>query len=938
MTAQHATEPQAGGAPPPAANWHCLSAEEALARLEVNAGQGLTPAEAARRLERYGPNKLAEQPPTSPLKLLFEQVKSFLILLLFGASLLAAAIGHFRDAVVILVVTAINSVLGFYQEYRAERSLAALKRMLALHPYVRRGGDVLAVAADELVPGEIVRLETGDRIAADGRLIETAGLEIDESALTGESLPVVKRMNALGDPELPQAERINMVYMNTVVTRGRGWFVVTATGRQSQIGRLADVLAEEQEGDTPLQIQLDGLGKRLSAIAGVIIAIIFALGLWRSPALVDMVVNAFHWVWTWTEEAKAAGAAVVLNAIALAVAAIPEGLPAVVTVTLALGMQRMVRQRAIVKRLSAVETLGSTTVICTDKTGTLTLNQMTVRAGFYRGKRFTVTGEGYHPDGELTLEGGGDSPDWEPLLHPVALCNDSNVQEGNLIGDPTEGALLTLAIKGGVVRGDVLARRPRIAEIPFDSERQYMATYHADGDRVHVYVKGAPEQVLKRCTSWLGSDGPRPMDAAMLERLQRENEALGAQGLRVLAVASATLPEREFDAGADLPGLLSSLTFVGLAGLLDPPRAEVREAIALCHAAGIQVKMITGDQRETARAVAAALGLTGDVITGPELDRLEPEQLAERIENLAVFARVTPEHKMKIVRSLKAHQHVVAMTGDGVNDAPALKIADIGVAMGRAGTEVAKEAASMVLTDDNFATIVRAVREGRVIYDNIVKFMRFQLSTNLGAIFTVLGALLLGLPEPFNPIQLLWINIIMDGPPAMSLGMDQAAHGIMSRKPRSPGERILSVARLVRLVFFGGIMMVGTLGVMVWARDGGSDGSMAGKAATLAFTTFVLFQFFNAFNARAERRSTFASNLFSNPVLWASVSGVLVLQVIAVNWAPARAIFHIVELDRMDWAIVVAISGSILVIEELRKALMWGARRAGIVPGFTVRR
>ncbi|HKI97607.1 MAG TPA: HAD-IC family P-type ATPase [bacterium] len=911
MTAQHATEITPSTTAPPSGHWHCMAPGEVAARLEVDPATGLQPAEATHRLERYGPNKLAEQPPTSVWKLMLQQVQSFLILLLFGASLLAAAIGHFRDAVVILVVTAINSVLGFYQEYRAERSLAALKRMLALHPHVRRGGEVLAIAADELVPGEIVRLETGDRIAADGRLIEAYGLEIDESTLTGESFPVGKTVDALADEELPLADRRNMVYMNTVVTRGRGWFIVTSTGRQTQIGHLADRLAEEPEGATPLQRQLDGLGKRLSAVAGVIIAVIFALGIWRGTALAD----------------------VVLNAIALAVAAIPEGLPAVVTVTLALGMQRMVRQRAIVKRLSAVETLGSTTVICSDKTGTLTMNQMTVRAGYYRGERFTATGEGYRPNGELTLDGGHDGPiDWEALLHPMALCNDSNVQEGRLIGDPTEGALLTLALKGGVARDAVEAQRPRIAEIPFDSERQYMATYHSDGQHVHVHVKGAPEQLLERCDTWMGPAGIVPLDDAVRERLQAENARLAAEGLRVLAVASTTLPYAEFDPAADLPGLLRGLTFVGLAGLMDPPRPEVREAIELCRQAGIQVKMITGDQRETARAIANALGLTGGVITGPELDQLEAEELADQIENLSVFARVTPEHKMKIVRSLKAHRHVVAMTGDGVNDAPALKIADIGVAMGLSGTEVAKEAASMVLTDDNFATIVRSVREGRVIYDNIVKFMRFQLSTNLGAIFTVLAALLLGLPEVFNPIQLLWINIIMDGPPAMSLGMDQAAPGIMQRWPRLPGERILSMNRLVRLVFFGGIMMAGTLGVMMWSLGGGTNGDMAPKAATMAFTTFVLFQFFNAFNARSERRSAFAANLFSNPMLWISVLGTVVLQVIAVNWGPAREIFHIVPLNGQDWAIVFSIAASVLVIEEVRKAMMWAARKVGVVP------
>ena len=904
MTAPHVFDSPSAAAPDPV--WHCLSAAEALTRLQVDPARGLSAAAVSGRQAQYGPNKLAEQPPTPAWRILLQQVQSFLILLLFGASALAALIGHYRDAIVILVVTAINSVLGFYQEYRAERSLAALKRMLALHPHVRRDGQVAAIAADELVPGDIVRMETGDRIAADGRLVEAAGLEIDESALTGESVPVVKRMAALEDAATPLADRNNMVFMNTVVTRGRGWYVVTSTGRHSEMGRLANLLAETPEGDTPLQIQLDALGKRLTVIAGVVIAVIFALGIWRGTAIAD----------------------VVLNAIALAVAAIPEGLPAVVTVTLALGMQRMVRQQAIVKRLSAVETLGCTTVICSDKTGTLTMNQMTVRAGFYRGHHFTVTGEGYRPDGVLALDSGRDDDDWEPLLHPMVLCNDSNVDEGQLIGDPTEGALLTMAMKAGLTRAGVEAQRPRIAEIPFDSDRKYMATYHGGGDDVQVHVKGAPETLLRHCSTWLGPDGVQPLEPASRERLEAENAALAAQGLRVLAVASTSLPAQDFDSETDLTSSLSRLTFVGLAGLLDPPRPAVREAVALCHEAGIQVKMITGDQRETARAVASVLGLEGGVITGPELDLLDTEQLSERVETLAVFARVTPEHKMKIVRALKARNHVVAMTGDGVNDAPALKIADIGVAMGLSGTEVAKEAASMVLTDDNFVTIVRAIREGRVIYENIVKFVRFQLSTNLGAIFTVLGALLLGLPEPFNPIQLLWINIIMDGPPAMSLGMDRAALGIMQRRPRVPGARILNVPRLALVTCFGVVMMSGTLGVLAWADSGMGGADMTPKAATLAFSVFVLFQFFNAFNARAENRSTFGRHLFTNRVLWSAVCGTVLLQVLAVHWAPAREIFHITALDWSDWALVVAIAASILVLEELRKAGVWLVRLA----------
>ncbi|MEE8434444.1 MAG: HAD-IC family P-type ATPase [bacterium] len=908
------TEPRSAN--PPATPWHCLPPDAALAQLEVVRDQGLSAQVAARRLEIHGPNKLAEQPSVSPLALLLDQFKSFLILLLFGASLLAALIGHYRDAVVIIAVTLINSVLGFYQEYQAEKSLLALKRMLALRPQVLRDGEVVEIPAEDLVPGDIVSLNTGDRIAADGRLIEHHGLEVDESALTGESLPVAKRIDALEGEDTPLADRVNMVYMNTVVTRGRGWVLVTDTGRGSQMGRLADALIEEPEGDTPLQIQLDHLGKRLTLVAGVIISGIFALGLWQGTPLAE----------------------VMLNAIALAVAAIPEGLPAVVTVTLAMGMRRMVRHRAIVKRLSAVETLGCTTVICSDKTGTLTLNQMTVVAGSFSGRAFTASGEGYTPEGAMALEDGGPPPDWSPLLEPLVLCNDSRVNDGHLIGDPTEGALLVLAMKGGLDTGKVTEAHPRIAEIPFDSERKTMVTFHGAanpgsanpraGERVRVIVKGAPERVVNHCALRLSENGPVPLDAAGLEAVEQENNRLAERGLRVLAIAEGSVDGATFDPEGDLSAHLQDLTFIGLAGLMDPPRPEAVEAIGLCRQAGIMVKMITGDQPTTAATIARALGMEGKVVNGQQLDSMSEEELDAEIETIVVFARVTAEHKMRIVHSLQARNHVVAMTGDGVNDAPALKAADIGIAMGKGGTEVAKEAAAMVLTDDNFATIVKAVGEGRVIYENIIKFMRFQLSTNLGAIFSVLGALLLGLPSPFNAIQLLWINIIMDGPPAMSLGMDQAAEGIMDRSPRRAGERILSLERLFRVALFGAVMMAGTLGLMIWSlgnTGAGPDG--AAKALTLSFTVFVLFQFFNAFNARAESRSAFTSHLFTNRVLWIAIIATVVLQVVVISWPWAREIFHVVGLDAEEWGLVAAVAASILVLEELRKLAAKSVRK-----------
>lgn len=889
-------------------DWHALPPEEAARRLNANQEEGLAETEVTKRLELHGPNKLAEKPPTPPFLVFLEQFKGLLVLLLIGAAVLAAMIGHVVDGVVIMAVTVINAVLGFYQEYRAEQSLAALKRMLTLRPRVRRGGQVVEVDSVELVPGDIMLLETGDRIAADGRILERHSLEIDESALTGESMPVVKWSEPLDDPETPMAERVNMAYMNTVVTRGRGWMVVTETGANTVTGRLAKALSEEEEGDTPLQIQLDHLGKRLSLVAVIIVGLIGVLGFIKGTALAD----------------------VIIQGIALAVAAIPEGLPAVVTVTLALGMRRMVRFRAIIKRLVAVETLGCTTVICSDKTGTLTLNQMTAKQGFFMGRRFTVGGEGYQPEGAIEMEGGANPRDWSPLLLPLALCNDSTITDGELSGDPTEGALLTLAYKGGAIREEALAKTPRIAEIPFDSANQYMATFHQGaggeaGGEMRMHVKGSPEEVLRRSTHWVSAEGVKPLDDATRDKLMAENNHLAEQGMRVLGVAWKTLPAKGFDVHDDLEKHAGGLTLTGLVGLIDPPRPEAREAIALCHKAGIVVKMITGDQKDTATAIARQLGLRRRVMTGAELDDIEAHKLAEEIERIDVFARATPEHKVMIIRALKSNDHVVAMTGDGVNDAPALKSADIGVAMGISGTEVAKEAASMVLTDDNFATIVKAVREGRGLYDNLVKFVRFQLSTNLGAIFTVLTALLMEFPEPFNPIQILWINIIMDGPPAMSLGVDKVDSNVMNRPPRPTVDRILKTGRLLRLTFFGLLMMVGSLGTMLWVME--VDPGNTARASTLAFTTFVLFQLFNAFNARSETTTAFNRDIFTNRALWLSLLGAATLQVLAINLQPVREIFHTVPLSLSDWGIAVSVAASILVLEELRKV----ATRVGVV-------
>lgn len=875
--------------------WHAQAPEHCLAQLASNPGAGLDNEEVTRRLAEHGANRLAEK-ASRPVWLKFvDQFKSLLVLILIGAAVLAGAIGDFKDAVVIAIVVLLNACLGFFQEHRAEAALAALKNMLAPTARVRRDGEVQQIEAVDLVPGDILLLEAGDRIPADARVLSAHSAEVAEAALTGESHAVAKLPDAIAESAV-LAERHNMVFMNTVVTRGRLEAVVIATGMHTEMGRLAGLLAETAEGETPLQIQLDGLGKRLAIIATVVVGLMFVMGLMRGDELIKTA----------------------MTAIALAVAAIPEGLPAVVTVTLALGMHRMAKRNAIVKKLAAVETLGCTTVICSDKTGTLTLNQMTARAVYTQGQRYLVSGEGYGGEGRFEGVASGAATLGHVLL-PAALCVDARIKDGALIGDPTEGALLTLAAKAGLMPDAALEHRPRIAEIPFDSATKYMATFHHDGDRVMMCVKGAPDVLLALATSHLGEAAERlPMDDLNRAAFLAENEALADQALRVLALAGRSIPAADFDPAGNLLPWVQDLTLHALVGIIDPPRAEAKAAIATCHAAGIQVKMITGDHRVTAAAIARELGLKGESHEGRELDGLSQSEIAALVEKSAVFARVAPEHKMRIVEALQAKGHVVAMTGDGVNDAPALKTADIGVAMGITGTEVTKEAATLVLTDDNFASIVRAVEEGRTIYENIIKFVRFQLSTNVGAILTVLGAPFLGLATPFTAIQILWVNIIMDGPPAMTLGVEPTRPGIMRDTPRQADAGILSLHRLWRIGLYGATMAVGTLGLYVWAMEASGEA----KAMTLAFTTFVLFQFFNIFNARAEHGSAFNRQFFANSKLWMALAGVVLLQIVAVHWGPAQVIFDTVDLTLSEWLLAGAVASSVLFLEEARKLLL----------------
>ena len=875
---------------------HAQTVDELAVQLDVRLDMGLSAEQVSQRKAQHGLNQLAEAPPRSPWRVFLAQFKSILIMILIGAATLAALIGNTKDALVILAVVLINATVGFYQEYRAEQSLAALKGMLPVRARVRREGKKIEVAAEDLVPGDIVLLEAGDPVPADGRLLLAAGLEVDESALTGESLPVGKQLDTLQAPGVPLAERSNMLYMNTLLTRGRAEIIITATGAQTEMGQLSQELAATPEVPTPLQLQLDQLGKRLGATALTLVGLLSAMAFWRGDDL----------------------AHIALDAIALAVAAMPEGLPVVVTVTLALGMRNMARHQAIVKRLASVETLGCTTVICSDKTGTLTLNQMTARAFFYREQRFNVSGEGYATDGEISATGSAGAasalPDLKPLLLPLVSCNDSRIDHGKVIGDPMEAALLVLAHKGGLDPGTATEALPRLAEIPFDAAHKFMATFHQENDQVRMFVKGAPDVLLALCTQALSATTEGPLDGAARQQIETHYTELGSQGLRGLLVASRSIANSAFDPAGDLSAWVSDLSFVGLIGLMDPPRAEAKVAIAECRAAGITVKMITGDHQLTASAIAAELGLQGKAMPGAELDRLNAEQLAAAMDDVAVFARVTPTNKVKIVRALQKRGEVVAMTGDGVNDAPALKSADIGVAMG-SGTAVAKAAATVVLLDDNFATLVRAVRQGRTLYDNIVKFVRFQLSTTIGAILSVFMAPLLGLPEPFTAVQILWVAIIMDGPPAVSLALDAARPGIMSEAPRSRSTPLLTLRRLGKVVAYGVTMMVGTLAVLHFALQTG----MAQQAPTLAFTTFVLFQFFNVFNARVEHGTAFNRQFFKNAMLWASLAGVVGLQVLAVHWPPAQSIFGTQSLSLGQWGIAIGTAATILLLEEARK-------------------
>ena len=888
----------------PTSPWHTLPAEDVCYLLQSSPA-GLSSAEADQRLAQYGPNELQETRRISPWAILLEQFKNVLIIILLIAVGLSTILGHGIEAIAITVIVLFAVGLGFIQEYRAERAIEALRQMAAPTATVLRDGDDVELPARQLVPGDVILLEAGDRVPADARLIEAINLQVEEAALTGESVPVEKHAAPLADPHLGVGDCRNMVYAGTVVTYGRGRAVVVATGMQTEFGKIAQMLQTIEVGRTPLQENLDKVGHTLARAALVIVLLIVALGLLRGQPLLEMFIFG----------------------IALAVAVVPEALPAVVTISLAIGVQRMARRNALVRRLSAVETLGCTSVICSDKTGTLTRGEMTVRRIFVAGRFLDVSGVGYEPQGTFSENGRGVEPTMpalQALLQGAVLASDARLAQTDgrwvVKGDPTEGALVVAAAKAGMQKTDLDQRFPRVHEIPFTSETKRMTTLHETGNGVVAYSKGAPEVILASCTWEWTEEGPVPLGEARREAILQVAQQMASDALRVLAVA--------YKPDARLENAEQEMTFLGLVGMIDAPRPEAKAAIQTCREAGIKPVMITGDHPVTAQAVARELGLLTSserVVTGSELDRMSDADLEREVEDIAVYARVSPAHKLRVVTALQKKDHVVAMTGDGVNDAPALKQADIGVAMGITGTDVTKEAAAMTLTDDNFASIVAAVEEGRAIFGNIKKYLMYLLSSNIGEIGLMAGATLLGLPLPLTAVQILYVNLATDGLPALALSVDPPEPDIMRRPPRNPRTGIFT-RPVVTLMTLGGIWStIVNLSLFTWALNSGRS---VAEAMTMTFVSLVLIQFFKAYNFRSDRHSVlnrpFANKWLNLAILWE------LLLLNAVVYLPfLHKPFGTFSLPLVDWAIVIAAAFTISPVLELAK---WMERRGWFGP------
>jgi Ca2+-transporting ATPase len=887
--------------------WHSLTPEETLSTLSSNS-QGLSTEESGQRLLQFGPNELKAKKQTPIVLVFLQQFLNPLIYVLLAAAVISLIAQHLLDAIVIFGVLLLNASIGTFQETQAEKAMKALMDMAAPKAKVKRNGNIEIITAREIVPGDIVLFESGDKVPADVRLIEAVNLKSNESALTGESMPVDKNTNPVGE-ESAIADCEDMLFMGTIITNGRGTGVVVLTGMSTQMGKIATGIQEVPHEDTPLQKNIARLSRYLMFTFVGVCALLVVVGLLQGLGLFEMF----------------------LLAIAAAVASIPEGLPAVVTVVLAIGMRSMARRNAIIRKLVAVETLGSATVICSDKTGTLTLNQMTVRRFFSQGQFIEVTGEGYEAKGEFKLKGANLSTTdsrLDLLLRIGALCNDAtlNITKGKagIFGDPTEGALVVVAAKAGLDKTGLQTAYPRLDEIPFQSEKQYMATLHSESGRNVVYIKGSAEKILVFCKSIYKDGKAAKIDSSDIKAISEASTSMAKEALRVIAMAYLEVPASQTK--IDDKVIQDNLVFVGLAAMADPPREEAKEAIRQCQQAGIKVVMITGDNKITAESIARQLDLpAGKTVTGPELHKMSDQELAGQIENISVFARIEPLHKLRIVNALKSRGHVVAMTGDGVNDAPALKAADIGISMGISGSDVAKEASDMVLADDNFASVVAAVDEGRAIFTRLRNVLFYTLNTNFSELITLILALIFVGQSPLLAVQILWVNLITDTAGDIPLGMEPKFGDELKQPPRHPGVGLIYPGLFIRIVVMALLIGLGTFMIFRWA----SPRMPVEEARSMAFCAMVAFEWFMAFSARSDEHTVFKLGFFRNKVLIGSISLAILLQ-LAVIYVPfLQAAFKTYPLSFQDWAIILSASIGLFLLEELRKTIFprlysWG--------------
>jgi Ca2+-transporting ATPase len=883
-----------------------LTVQEVCEALKVNLETGLSDDEAKERLLKFGPNELLEKKSNGPLGIFLDQFKDFIIWVLIAAALISGFLSEWVDALAIIAIVALNAILGFIQEYRAEKSLTALKKLSSPSSKVIRSAKLKSIASKELVPGDLIELEAGDNIPADSRIIWlTANFNVTEASLTGESTPVSKTISALNEKDVPLADRANMVYLGTSVVSGKSRAIVACSGMRTELGKIAGLVQEIKRETTPLQKKLEEFGKWIVYLCFALVGVVFILGVLRGGKIVDMF----------------------LTSVSLAVAAIPEGLPAVVTIALALGVQRMVKRHALIRKLPSVETLGCATVICSDKTGTLTKNEMTVQAIFCSGQLFKVSGTGYAPKGEFLLQNvpvnPSQYPDLNRLLTCAVLCNGAKLIKDNssykIIGDPTEASLLTVAAKAGVLKEEKEKDSVFIDELPFDSERKKMTVVRKSKDNFFAFVKGAPEVLLDDCISIQEAGRIRKLNASDREKILKINNELANSAMRVLALGYRTLDSYDKFKAEDIE---SALIFIGLIAMIDPAREEVREAIVECKSAGIKTIMITGDHKNTAVAIAKDLGFFEEdslALTGEELDSLSEDELRSKIEKIPVYARVSPENKLRIVRAWRARREIVAMTGDGVNDAPAVKEADIGVAMGLTGTDVTKEVSDMVVTDDNFASIVTAVEEGRGIYDNIKKFIHYLLSCNAGEILVMFISILAGLPPPLIAVQILWVNLVTDGLPALALGVDPVSPGIMHQSPRPVNERVVTKQKAFLILTQGAFIAICSLFAFLFVLY--AENASLLRARTAAFIVLSCSQLFHSFNCRSLTESIFKIGIFSNKKLIAATLVSFLLQMAVVSIPFLQKVFKTEALGVFDWALVIIISSLPLWAMEIAKLI-----------------